>query len=364
MKTAAADFVRSLETTPSRVAQFSFSTSAIASKYVALAPATDALANSIDGLNVPGDGKSQEGGYTNWDRGLFQIAQKSAVTGDHYDVVLVLTDGDPTVYGSESSGSVRLQTVEEAVHSSNAIKALNTRVVGVGIGLTGNSIRNLQAISGPTAQSDYFLAADFAALKTKLAEIAAAQCGGTVTVNKFVGETVQTGVRTNNWAFSAVPSNGGTSTPSSGSTGTVNATNGIVQFKLTGPNWPMNVTVTQTTAGQNGFYLKSATCTVGNQTYSNAPGTNYVVIQGVQKSDSPTCTFLNAPSTGSIGLQKQWAGPGTGGQSTLRIDRRSVALTWTFAGDGVRGATSADDGREARAVGGHATSLRQTRWAG
>src|SRR6185436_15079033 len=125
------------------------------------------------------------GGATNWDSGLFQIAASPTT----FDVVLMLTDGNPTVYGPNAEGptaNTRFREVTNGVFSANALKALGTRVVavGVGAGVTG-AADNLAAITGPVAGSDY-VQTNFGALGTLLRTIALSTCLGTVNVIKRV----------------------------------------------------------------------------------------------------------------------------------------------------------------------------------
>ena len=67
---------------------------------------------------------------------------------------------------------------EGGVLSANLVKANGSRVVAVGVGqgAGGLSDLNLQAISGPTLNSDYFQVGDYNAAALKLAEIAKGAC--------------------------------------------------------------------------------------------------------------------------------------------------------------------------------------------
>src|SRR5690606_34603026 len=86
-------------------------------------------------------------GATNWDRGLWQVAADP--TG--YDLTIVITDGNPTVYGAGKGPGdfTSFKEMEEAIFSANAIKAEGTRLlaVGVGDGVSGSGA-NLRAVSG------------------------------------------------------------------------------------------------------------------------------------------------------------------------------------------------------------------------
>ena len=313
MKQAAGSFVQALQGTPSRVAQFSFSTAALGEKYVPLTSvqsSTDATA-LINQINT----KSQTGGWTNWDEGLYQIAQKT----ESYDAVLVLTDGDPTVWGSESSGSVRLVTVQEAVHSANAIKSEGTRIVGVGIGLSDNSEKNLAAISGPTAGSDYYLPAGFGDLDDALKEIASSQCGGTVVIEKQIGASIPgtTDAESNGWPFaSEITANGAATstvaTPANEKTGVLNDRNGQLQFKYVGGEWPKSVRITElANPDAPGFSLEDIQCTGNDLSPSDVSVSgNAVTISNIDIDETVSCIFLNNRDTGSLRVLKDVSNPG------------------------------------------------------
>src|SRR5690606_11157118 len=96
---------------------------------------------------TPG-GTSSNIQYTNWDRGLQQVVE----SGYQYDLVVVITDGNPTRSLSSAQGSgsqTRFRELEPAIFAANAIKATGARViaVGVGDGVSGNPA-NLRAVSG------------------------------------------------------------------------------------------------------------------------------------------------------------------------------------------------------------------------
>jgi len=269
LKTAAKDFVDKLQGTPSQLALWTFATSAPAAggsnsslglTSVSTAGGATTVKNKIDGLVRPGG----DAGATNWDRGLWQVAGDAA---NKVDVLLMLTDGTPTVYGpnAEGPGSFsRFREVENAVFSANSVKNLGTRVVPVGIGVDGAEA-NIQAISGPTANSDYYLVDNYAALSTFLQNLAKGQCDSTINVTKMVvpnGGTIANATPTAGWGFTA--SNGSnTVTPTSGSTNQ----SGAVSFKVTGltSGQTSAVTITEEDRTAQGYELlqqaaKNAVC--------------------------------------------------------------------------------------------------------
>ena len=138
--------------------------------------------------------KPTEGSSTNWDAALAQIPSG-------YDLVMVLTDGNPTVDSTSVSPSgTNFHRIENGIASANMVKTLvgghgaNTRVLGIGIGIGAESIKNLAAISGPTAYNgsnaataDYFTTG-FDTLRDTLASIAKAQCVVDLVITKTASQ--------------------------------------------------------------------------------------------------------------------------------------------------------------------------------
>src|SRR5690606_11801039 len=98
-KEAAYDFIDALTGTPSSIAVYTFASLAPAQgagngnfplTSVATPDGANAIKAHIDGMTQPPTG----GGGTNWDRGFHQVAE----SGEQYDVVVFLTDGQPTFH--------------------------------------------------------------------------------------------------------------------------------------------------------------------------------------------------------------------------------------------------------------------------
>ena len=129
-------------------------------------------------------------GGTNWDRGIWQIA----ASADRYDDALVLTDGDPTYFGTGPSGpgsNTRFTEIENGIFSANALKLKATRVIAVGIGTFTRalgSIKNLKALSGPTLNSDFFTTS-FGDLGPLLQSLALHNCAG-ITISKSAAPAI------------------------------------------------------------------------------------------------------------------------------------------------------------------------------
>jgi uncharacterized repeat protein (TIGR01451 family) len=199
LKQTAGALTQSLVGTPSQVALYTFGSivpapSATASPGsndnrpltpVSTQEGADTVIGWINGLTQPNPGQA-----TNWDRALFQVAQSP----QRFDVVLVLTDGNPTRYGPFTSGGTPLGTgiqtrfveIEHSIFSANAVKNQGTKIIAVGLGdgISGAAY-NLEAISGPIEGTDYYQA-DWANAATVLANVALHGCSGSLTVVKQV----------------------------------------------------------------------------------------------------------------------------------------------------------------------------------
>ena len=282
LKAAADGFVDALAGTPSRVALFSFSATSPSAgstgNVTALQPvSTQAGADAVKAIYAPWDLASG----TNWDQGLFQVAQAS----ERYELVVVLTDGNPSRWGDPIQGngsSTHFADVENGIFSANAIKAKGSRVValGVGTGAAGLTALNLAAISGQTAwngsntiDADYFQTTDYAQAGAELRALALSQCANSLTVVKQTvpaetqGEDV-TGARPAGpgWTF-----DGSTTAPFVGGlpdtlTTSDDGTGAVVYDLQVGPDTPAVLPTTVTERQQTGWTIvtqggRQAVCT-------------------------------------------------------------------------------------------------------
>ncbi len=295
-KTAAKQFVgaNGLGGTPSRVSMFDFNTTAgtlNGGTAYDLAVPGSAGGNSgyLGAARMIDNGlPSQGNGYTNWDAALQNVN-----AWGKYDMVLMLTDGDPTTFGngSTTSTNVQFRMVEQAVMSANAIKATTgpsgskTKIVGVGVGLSTNSDLNLRAISGPTPGNDYFLASDFDELQETLQEIATKNCASTLTVVKQV-QDADGNVKIANaagWEFTGQSSAPG-SVPAVQTT-TDSGTNFPIVFPEAGT---LQFTVQETP--KPGYTFVGATCT--DAAGAVVPGQNGFTVP-VRNALITKCTVVN-----------------------------------------------------------------------
>ena len=320
LKTAATTFTNALVGTPSSLALFTFAATAPANATnnqnrpltpVSTQAGADVVNGWINGVTA--------GGTTNWDRGLFQVQQSTS----QFDIAVVITDGNPTVYGNtEGPGNyTRFREVENGIFSANAVKAENTRILafGVGDGISAGAA-NLAAISGPTANSDYFQTSNYAEVGTILKNLALGSCNGSVTVVKqVVPNTAPAGSITGaapagGWTFGATTTASGvTIAPPSGATATGT---GALNFNLTFPGGTTTAPVTAVETQQSGFTLQpvggfNAVCTRPD-TGASVPVTNSGALGFTVDANiayGVTCTVYNrAPNPPvTVVVNKQWA---------------------------------------------------------
>lgn len=316
-KAAAKKFIGSLVDTGAEAALFTFSTNA---------PADD---DNDDGRNWPamvvtsGNLDTFEDriddydthGYTNWDRGLWQVADESGA----YDLAVVLTDGNPTVYGNAGTSTwTNLQKMQEAVYSANAIKGEDTQVFafGVGDGVSG-APNNLIAVSGPikwdgvsgatVATSDYFQTTDWDKVGAGLKSLAqSVTCVVPIEVTKteiLADGTSQDG---SGWEFTATESGDGEL--SDLSTDTTDA-NGVVDWELTFDDelHSSTVTIDEDLASKPGNWsVTSVSCTNKGVDF-DVPQSLPIILEGLGVGDEIKCAVTNqdAPAA-SITVDKKW----------------------------------------------------------
>lgn len=126
-------------------------------------------------------------GSTNWEAAFKEASLTASITADPTkpaDAIIILTDGEPTTYGYPGDdlgegGEVDQIDIDRGVEGANIVKGEDTHVIAVGIGGLfdqAQAEQNLQSISGPTPNEDYFLVADFSLLDATLQTIASRIC--------------------------------------------------------------------------------------------------------------------------------------------------------------------------------------------
>lgn len=134
------------------------------------------ISSHVADLQRPASGA----GGTNWDRAFAAVTSAP----ETYDALLLVTDGNPTQYGSPAQGpgsSTDVATINAAVTSANALKAAGTRVIPIGVNdnVTGAGLvefrENISQVSGTVEGSDYYVGG-FDALRQTLVQIVNQNC--------------------------------------------------------------------------------------------------------------------------------------------------------------------------------------------
>lgn len=250
---------------------------------------------------------------TNWDAGFQRLSEANEQYD--YDLVLFITDGAPNVVRADNSNgytdpagnNVAVQSIDEAILSANELKNDGVRIatVGVGSGVQGEVVRNLQTVSGLTANSDYYVG-QWDELGTYLQSIVeAANCSLPVTVSKTtVSEEGVTTTDAEGWDFLAEKTDGsdaevtlrGDSEQTSGS-----GFNGRPKWNLdfTEPDGQTAGLTLQETSVLEGYTFTGASCTIeGTQVPAEDLEVDLqdrtVTIEGLSATSGAVhCTFTN-----------------------------------------------------------------------
>jgi hypothetical protein len=176
MKAASLHFVDALAGSPSSIAVDSFATAAPAAGNANHTPVSVESVTGVQTVKAAIAALTATSGddqYTNWDAAL------RAAALDDSEVVLLFTDGNPTVHAVPAVYPpvvTDLDQIEGGVLSANALKAAGTRVVAVGIADSADiSPQNLRAVSGPVDGSDYAVTS-FAGLEQVFRDLADTLC--------------------------------------------------------------------------------------------------------------------------------------------------------------------------------------------
>ncbi len=244
---------------------------------------------------------------TNWEEGLRAPLNAPVAASPKPDLVLVLTDGQPTVHAddSDSGGTTNNDDMAGGIKSANLLKADGRRVLAVGVG-PNVSVEGLELISGPTAfngtnisTADY-LTTSFADLSAALEDFATTLCGGSVTVTKQTSTPAAPTSYANaaGWTFTGDitdPPPSATATPDQPSTPATNdgvtGVDGQVAFTWSSASGE-SITITETP--QAGFQLASRTCTLNGKDFPVEEVANGLALD-VAQGQHVVCTFRNQP---------------------------------------------------------------------
>ncbi|MEZ5076936.1 MAG: VWA domain-containing protein [Solirubrobacterales bacterium] len=223
VRDAARAFLDSLSGTGSQVAIIDFSSSARRQvDYTTVTP--DSIHQTFQPYLAT---HYKPSGFTNWEDAFFRTQELNAQR--RADLVVFITDGDPTAVNTPRGPKTRLQegvaeAMRPAAYGADLVKQQGSHVLVVGVGdavTKPESAQRLAAISGFTefreggdnfARADYTLVKKFAALAQSLRQIVTELCSPSVTVTKLVDEGDGRGYRpAAGWRIAAKvrPSDGG-----------------------------------------------------------------------------------------------------------------------------------------------------------
>ncbi|MBK0420487.1 VWA domain-containing protein [Leucobacter sp. CSA2] len=243
LRSAADGIVDSLVGTRSKMSLFSFSNASPALGAPQNAETLTSIETEAEAAQMKNTYSSwnAEGGR-NWDRGLATVAEADREE-NHFDLAVILTDGMPNYSGNPAQGdgrTTRFTEIENAVFSANQLKARGTRILAVGVGpnASGSEIAlDLQAISGPTAGTDYFQATDFASGSQFVQHLLADGCAAPINVTNMIVPPGTPPDRTDGavpagagWTFTVRDPGEGLSLPSQSSRTTAADGTGSVEF--------------------------------------------------------------------------------------------------------------------------------------
>ncbi|MDN6429441.1 MAG: VWA domain-containing protein, partial [Propionibacterium sp.] len=364
--------VNGLTGTPSSVALFSFAQSSpgeVTNRATPQSVQTTAGANIVKSWYSTNNGQTANftpTGGTNWDMGLWTTAQ--GATSNDYDIVFVLTDGNPTYSqnGSDRNGTGGLTTfreLERAVLSANALKATGSRVITVGIG-EGLSGDNLASISGPDPYTSGDGLNDFDHLSAGWSDLEAVlkafaqglACEATVTVEKQAQPSGGTAGPASGWNFGFTQTGAGGQAPSGANQ--VTGAGGRATWTLTFDQPAGQATIELAELeNRTGWNLEDISCDA-NGTVVDLVGKK-VTVPGVGVGTNITCTFRNVErQVGTLAITKAFdvtvpAGTTTtfsGTYSCLLDDLPVAAGTWSRAGTGSAVLTPASGSPAADAI--------------
>ena len=357
VRDAARAFLTALSGTGSAVSIVDFSTSA--AQPVPYTTVTDsAIANVFDPYLRNGYKPS---GWTNWEAAFQKVRQANAVPGGTLaDLVIFITDGDPTAYNRATGSPVTgltpgdVTALSRAAAEADLVKAQGSHVLALGVGdavTSPTSARRLTAISGfnefpgdttDIGEADYALIDDFGDLPAALRAFAVALCQNSVSVTKLVDEGDGVYRPDPGWSFTAQVSTSSGSyswvtppPPGTGSRTAVTGKDGVATFQWAPTDARALSRVTLAEDVRPGYQLVDWTCE------KNAPGrTRLRVVRG---GATPTGTGVLGPREYARCTVRNKIIPGT-----IEIEKSASpqgAQAFPFTGSGPLGAfTLVDDG--------------------
>jgi hypothetical protein len=336
VRSAAKAFVGALSGTGSKVAIIDFSSTAKLQIGYTTVDSTS-IANVFNPYidNTNGNGYNP-GGWTNWED-AFRVSKETNANDGVADLVVFITDGDPTARNKGNSAVTGLTEGEalaltKAATEADYVKGQRSHVFALGVGAAvtkETSARRLTAVSGPDQypvpqadfqKADYTLVEDFDDLAQALRDIAVEMCQASVTITKLVDEGDGQGYRkAQGWKFTAeVTVPGGYKwvvppppTPQNPRTQTT-GTDGVATFQWKPTNANASSTVSVTAAAVPGYEFVDYECTVSSggtkKRVTRAELTGTAATGVIKPNQYATCTVRNKktpPQLGSITIVKE-----------------------------------------------------------
>jgi len=275
-------------------------------------------------------------GYTNWEAAFHEVYEANGL-GTRADLVVFITDGDPTAYSGPPGNPTIGLTEGDIVALGNAqaeadnVKRQKSHVFALGVGAavtTEASAARLTAISGfdeytvppappgaPFSKADYTLVQNFDKLAKALQEIAVELCQSSLTVTKEVDEGDGKYRVDSGWDFTATVSTspGGFTwlQPETGGGASRTATTddeGVATFQWKPSNSTATSKITLTEEQKPGYEFVDVDCV------KNAPGrtglrrtqrtTTQVTVPDVGPKEYVRCTVRNRIKPGTIEIEK------------------------------------------------------------
>lgn len=279
--------------------------------------------------------------YTNWEDALLKTRAVPGAPGGKPDLVVFLTDGDPTAVNVQpgnpaypqftpnpanhvlidsTPGTEQQLYLDPAITAANALKSQGSKILAVGVGnglSNAASQQRLKDVSGPNivdldegevlniATDDVVVTTSFDRLAQATADIAVALCQSSLTITKLAQSAGSNEyVPAPDWDFTVTP------TPSAGTfnwvlpagaTGpSALATTGAdgkaaFQWKLSDASATTSLRVTET--GKDPFTFSRASCEVRSSTGVITPiasDTLPIDVPGVRTTDIVTCEVRNS----------------------------------------------------------------------
>ncbi len=343
VRDAARAFLNALAGTGAAVSIVDFSTSAARP-----VPYTTVTTQSIASIFEPylKTGYSPNG-WTNW-QAAFEEVHEANTQGIVADLVVFMTDGDPTAHNNPGSSPTtgldegHVTAMRPAATAADVVKeedGSHVFALGVGEAVTdAASASRLTAISGfdeyPPAnfsEADFTLVKDFSSLAAALRGIAVALCQASVTVTKQVDEGDGVYRPDDGWTFTAsVAMSSGSSTwiqpappPPSGERSATTDGSGVAKFQWKPSTAGATSTVTLSEEVKPGYQFVDASCTVVQPTRSSTR-----VIRRTTMTQ-PSGTITVGPNQYATCLVRNRVTPGTIEIEKIAIPESSQAFVFT-----------------------------------